>query len=88
MLKAGVGVPGRNFKKSTDRNFIKRLLKEVYRTQNAHLKGYLSVNKKQVALFILYTGKELPEYNSLKQHMEKALRKLILKLDEKDPSNT
>ncbi|MGL6068631.1 MAG: ribonuclease P protein component, partial [Sediminibacterium sp.] len=31
--QAGFGVSSRNFKKATDRNRIKRLLRETYRTQ-------------------------------------------------------
>ena len=69
-LQAGFGVSTRNFKKATDRNRIKRLLREAYRLQKNLL------HQKPVALFILYTGKELPDYGTISQKMKIALEKL------------
>ena len=82
IIKAGVGASRKNFKKAVDRNRIKRLLRETYRTEKAGLLNYLRQNKKQIALFFLYIDKSLPEYNSLKQKMQQAIEKLIKSLDE------
>lgn len=76
-VRAGVGVSSRNFKKAVDRNRIKRLLREVYRTQKQDLISTVALQISQLTIFFLYVGKELPEYINLKISMEKALEKLI-----------
>ncbi len=77
IIKTGVGVSRRNFKKAVDRNRIKRLLRESYRTEKAELLNYLEQNKKQIALFFLYIDKTEPDYLFLKQTIQKAIKKLI-----------
>jgi ribonuclease P protein component len=77
IIKAGVGVSRKNFRKSVHRNRIKRLLRETYRTEKTELLNYLEENKKQIALFFLYIDKAQPDYFSLKQTMQTALKKLI-----------
>lgn len=81
-VHAGVGVSSRIFKKANDRNRVKRLLREVYRTQKHPL--YAAMNQKTGSLdiFFLYIGKELPEFTELKETMEKVLEKLVRKINE------
>lgn len=81
-VHAGVGVSSRIFKKANDRNRVKRLLREVYRTQKHPL--YAAMNQKTGSLdvFFLYIGKELPEFTALKETMEKVLEKLVRKINE------
>lgn len=76
-LKFGVGVSHRNFKKATDRNRVKRLVREVYRLQKNGLAACLSAKGGGMNLFFVYTDKELPEYTTLFEKMEKAIQKLI-----------
>lgn len=75
-IKAGVGVSARNFKKAVDRNRIKRLLRECYRLNKLPIHDSLLKNKKAIAVFFLYTGKEIPEYTMLNEKMQAALIKL------------
>jgi ribonuclease P protein component len=83
-VHAGVGVSSRIFKKAHDRNRVKRLLREVYRTQKQSL--YLAVaNHQQLNVFFLYIGKELPVFADLHIAMEKTLEKLIRKISETIP---
>ena len=86
LVQAGVGVSSRIFKKAHDRNKVKRLLREVYRTQKQPL--YASVKLKQAPLnvFFLYIGKELPVFADLQVAMEKTLEKLIRKISEPTPN--
>lgn len=76
-LRFGVGVSQRNFKKATDRNRVKRLIREVYRLQKNGLAASLSAKKKGVNLFFIYVDKELPEYITLFTKMEKAIQKIL-----------
>jgi len=75
-IKAGVTVSSRRFKKAVDRNKIKRILREVYRLQKLPLQTALAENKTSLAIFFIYTGKELPVFNELHQKVGIILQKL------------
>jgi ribonuclease P protein component len=76
-LQFGAGVGTRNFKKSPDRNRIKRLMREAYRHQKNELKEL--VKQKQICLtvFFIFTGKDLPDYQFVFEKTGAALQKLI-----------
>jgi ribonuclease P protein component len=74
-VKAGVGVSSRNFKKAVDRNRIKRLMRESYRTQK-QLLHFTETAPKQKLLFFLYIGKELPDAALIQTKMAAALQKI------------
>lgn len=76
-VQCGVGLSGRYFKKAVDRNRVKRLLREAYRLQQHPLVEAAEKNSKQISVFILYTGKLLPQYNELYESVCVALQKLI-----------
>ena len=82
IVQFGVGVSKKNFKKAVDRNRIKRLIREAYRLRKLGLNA--AVHKKKewcLKLFILYTGKELPNYELIEQKVEEALHRLEKKLE-------
>ncbi len=62
-LKVVISVPKHKFKKASDRNRIKRLLREGYRLNKLILIDRL--NNRKCYLGIVYTGNELPEYKDL-----------------------
>lgn len=81
-VHVGVGVSSKIFKKAHDRNKVKRLLREVYRTQKQPLYAAMEQNTQTLDVFFLYIGKELPEFATLKETMEKVLEKLVRKITE------
>jgi ribonuclease P protein component len=76
-LQAGFGASTRNFKKAVDRNRIKRLSREAYRLQKQALLDHLVENGRSLAVFFIYTGKELPDYGTVTEKIAVALQKLI-----------
>jgi ribonuclease P protein component len=87
-VKAGVGVSARNFKKAVERNRIKRLLREAYRTEKLSLHLYLKEHNTQLIMFLLYTDKLLPDYAALKAKMPLLFEQLIKRLNEAGVANT
>ena len=87
-IKTGVGVSGRNFKKAVQRNQIKRLLREAYRTEKTALHAFLKEQGKQVAVFILYIDKAAPVFATIKEKMPIALKRLMNELNENTGKNT
>lgn len=69
-VQAGFSVSSRHFRKATDRNRIKRLLRECYRTQKHPLIAVAADNKLQVSLFIIFTGRELPAFEPIHTAMQ------------------
>jgi ribonuclease P protein component len=76
-LQAGFGAGSRHFKKAVDRNRIKRLSREAYRLQKNPLLQQLEEKRLSLAVFFIYTGKELPDYGTVTDKIGVALQKLI-----------
>ncbi len=75
-LQMGAGVSAKYFKKAVDRNRIKRLIREGYRLQKTSLQQALKEKQKQLLLFIIYTGKELPDHKEIFNKVNLVLVKL------------
>ena len=87
-LQFGVGVSSKNFKKAVDRNRIKRLVREAWRLQKNDLSEKIKTTQKQLNVFFIYTGKELPDFTTVKHKVAVALKKLADKIDENIPANS
>ena len=87
-LQFGVGVSNRNFKRAVDRNRIKRLTREAWRLQKNELSEKVKTTQKQLNVFFIYTGKELPDFTTVKDKVAVALKKLAVKIDENISTNS
>ena len=87
-LQFGVGVSAKNFKRAVDRNRIKRLTREAWRLQKNDLREKIKTTQKQLNVFLIYTGKELPDFTTVKDKVAVALKKLADKIDENIPANS
>ncbi|MBC7888782.1 MAG: ribonuclease P protein component [Ferruginibacter sp.] len=76
-LQAGFTASSRHFKKAVDRNRVKRLMRESWRLQKNELQLLVESNKYILTLFIIYVGKELPEYKSVYEKTSVVLKRLI-----------
>ena len=76
-----ISAPKRQFKRAHDRNYVKRLLKEVLRKEKQPLEDLLNESGKQLSLFVIYTNKEVLTYQELEKCMRKMLAKLIAELN-------
>lgn len=83
--KTGVSVPKRNFKKAVDRNYFKRLMREVFRKNK-----YLVEDKQgqKFALMFIYISWKRTDFQKLNEVVVKILRKLNEKEAAHETSNS
>jgi len=79
-IQAGFTVSSRSFSKATDRNRIKRLIREAYRMHKTILFAVLLEKKKQVALMFVYAEKKILPYPHISEKMLLSLKQLAGKL--------
>jgi ribonuclease P protein component len=87
-LQFGTGTSGKNFKRAVDRNRIKRLIREAYRLQKKPLQEALKQKRLRLNVFFIYTSKELPGYNIVKEKVNVILSKLIQIINESNSPST
>jgi ribonuclease P protein component len=75
-FQIGFSVPKRNFKKAPDRNKIKRLMREIVRKNKSLIEVPMKNKDKQLALFLIYTGKEILEFKEFEDKIVFILQRL------------
>jgi ribonuclease P protein component len=81
-VQCGFSATTRNFKKAVDRNRIKRLTREAWRLQKQALVTVAKEKQQQLAVFLVYTAKELPAFDVVKKKVEIIISKLIAIVNE------
>ncbi len=66
-------VPRRNLKRAVDRNRIKRLMREAYRTNKNELFAKLEGREQKIAWLVVYQGRADLDLRSTEQKITKAL---------------
>jgi ribonuclease P protein component len=70
-------VPKRNFKRSPDRNRLKRQMRESYRLIKSSFYDQLGASEKQLILAILYTGNKKVDYSIISHAVNRLLEKVL-----------
>jgi ribonuclease P protein component len=80
MFKVLFSAPKRKFKRAHDRNYIKRLLREILRLNKHELEQLLTQQNKKLIFSITFVGTERPDYKFLEQKFLKAIQQLLQEL--------
>ena len=81
-MQTGFAAGTRNFKKATQRNRIKRLMRESFRLHKSMLLD--GIDRIRLYVFFVYTGKEVPTQPEIHMKMKAALQKLQDLMNEKN----
>lgn len=81
-VQIAISVSKKKFKKAVDRNYIKRLCREVYRKNKSPLFTELEQKKRQLNLLLIYTDSDLPKFKELEQKIIVILQRLIKAINE------
>jgi ribonuclease P protein component len=81
-VQVGVSASTRQFKHATDRNRIKRLLREAYRQQKHDLLESATQKGVVLSVFFIYLDKTMPDYDLLFDKMRYCLKRLRKTLEE------
>ena len=83
-VKILVSISKKNFKKSVDRNLIKRRIKESYRLNKFELVNFCLNKNLNLSFIILFLNKEIPDYKFINSRLLLILKKLILSCEKTD----
>lgn len=76
-----VGVSSRNFRNASDRNHLKRLIREAYRKNKHMLYAWLDEQQVSCNLSIIYIGKGKADYSVVEKKIIVLINRLISELE-------
>lgn len=80
--KVLISVPARNFKKATDRNYLKRLMREAYRKNKNIICQPEKERGKKIAFMLFYSGKIIIPYQEVESKIVLILQRLARENEE------
>jgi ribonuclease P protein component len=75
-VQTAISIPKHNFKDAVTRNLLRRRIREAYRKNKNILYDYLIPRQKNIALMIIYTGKEIQGYRDIENKIILTLQRL------------
>ncbi len=72
-----VSVSKKRFKHATDRNKVKRLIREAYRTSKSNLLTTLNLENKNIAIAFIYLSNKIVPYNIIQEKIQTLLSLII-----------
>lgn len=84
-VKVLVSVSRKNFKKATDRNLIKRRIKEAYRKNKQGFYTFLDDRQLHCLLAFVYTSREILPYKEIEKKIILTLHKLQEEIEGRKP---
>ena len=76
-VKVMMAVSARNFRKASDRNRIKRLMREAYRKNKYLLYEALNNSSERCAVILIYTGKIIIPFKDIESKIILILQRLV-----------
>ena len=71
-----ISVPKKKFKKAVDRNYIKRVIRELIRKNKLNLESLLNETNIQLAVCFMYTSNEKMDFQQLEGKIIKLIEKI------------
>ena len=75
-LKVAISIPKKKLSKASQRNHVKRLVREAYRKQNSTLVEKLLQENKSINLMLVYTLSSILSYNEIEDKISVTLQRL------------
>ncbi len=76
-------VPKKSFRKATERNLIRRRMREAYRRNKQSLYDHLATLNIRIYFIIIFRENKIPDYQAVEKAMAGMIGKLCLAISEK-----